>query len=73
MALAPPAGRERLVAVWSRAPLPLSPEGLRRLAGDDQVTGAYRATRDLERVQESVLDLVPEDWHALVLELDHQT
>jgi hypothetical protein len=72
VAVTPPAGRERLFAVWSRVPPPLPLHELFRLAGGEGlVSPAYRATRNLERVQESVQQLRPEDWHAVVLELDH--
>jgi hypothetical protein len=73
VALTPPAGGERLFAVWSRVPLPLSLEELFRMArGENQpVSSAYRATRNMERVQASVQQLRPEDWRAVVLELDH--
>jgi len=71
VALTPPAGRERLFAVWSREPLPLSPEELLRLAQEGGVSAPYRATRNMERVQDSVRRLRREDWHAVVLELDH--
>ncbi|MCI0463644.1 MAG: serine/threonine-protein kinase [Gemmataceae bacterium] len=69
--LTPPAGPERLVAVWSRAPLSLAE--LHSLAGqkDREVSRPYLATRDMKRVQESVQRLRPEDWYAVVLELDH--
>jgi hypothetical protein len=71
--LTPPTGRERLFAVWSRAPLPLLPEQLRSLAdrGELPGSGAYHATRGMKRVQQSVQKLPPDDWHAVVLELDH--
>jgi hypothetical protein len=71
VALTPPAGRERLFAVWSRQPLPLSLEELLRLTQEDCVSASYRATRNMERVQASVHRLRREDWHAVVLELDH--
>jgi hypothetical protein len=29
------------------------------------------AMRDMKRVQQSVQQLRPEDWHSVVLELDH--
>jgi hypothetical protein len=58
----PPAGRERLFAVWSRHPLPLRFDLLHSLV---------LATSDMKRVQQSVQDLGPEDWHAVTLELDH--
>jgi serine/threonine protein kinase len=71
--LTPPAGRERLVALWSRWPLPLRLEELLSLAERGEVPGSapYRATRDMVRVQESVQNLRPEDWRAVVLELEH--
>jgi serine/threonine protein kinase len=70
VALTPPAGNERLFAVWSRIPLSLEKvvELTRR---DASVSPSYRATRGMERVQESVQRLRREDWHAVVLELDH--
>jgi serine/threonine protein kinase len=73
VALTPPAGGERLFAVWSRVPLRLPLEELFRLArGDnDPVSPSYRATRNMERVQASVQQLRPEDWRAAVLELEH--
>jgi hypothetical protein len=74
VALTPPAGDERVVAVWSRVPLPLPLEELFRMTQDskDPVSAPYRATRNMERVQASVQQLRREDWHAMVLELDHQ-
>jgi serine/threonine protein kinase len=70
--IAPP-GRERLVAIWSRGPLPLQPEQLHSLVErvEIPVSRPYRATRDMRRVQGSVQQLRPEDWHAAILELDH--
>lgn len=71
--LTPPPGKERLFAVWSQAPLPLRPENLLNLAADKSVSPAYRATRDLKRVQQSVADLQPGSCATTVLELDHQS
>jgi hypothetical protein len=69
----PPAGSERVFAVWSRAPLPLSlAELTRQAAGEAPVSPAYRATRNLVLVEESVQRLPGEDWRAAVVELDHQ-
>jgi hypothetical protein len=62
--LTPPAGRERLYAVWSRAPL--SREHLTDL-GRPGV-----AVRDMQKVQEAVDELPAEDWHAVLLVLDHE-
>jgi serine/threonine protein kinase len=75
IAMTPPAGRERLFAVWSRQPLPLRVDQLPSLV-DGATPGQpesqpYRATRDMNRVRQSVQQLRREDWHAVVLELHH--
>jgi hypothetical protein len=73
--LTPPAGRERLVAVWSRQPLPLRPDQLHSLVegrdGDPPASRPYVATRDMKRVVQTLEQLRPENWHVVVLELDH--
>ncbi len=71
--LTPPAGRERLVAVWTRRPLPLRLDQLPSLVegGDLPASRPYRATRDMKRVQQSLEGLDRQDRHAVVLELDH--
>jgi serine/threonine-protein kinase len=71
--LTPPAGRERVFTLWSRAPLPLRLDELLRLAEGGHVPGSgpYRATRDMVRVQRAVGRLAAEDWHAVVLQLNH--
>jgi hypothetical protein len=69
--LSPPAGRERLLALWSRSPLPLNLEELLSLVEGKEADKATNATRDLKRVQASVQQLRPEEWHATVLELTH--
>jgi hypothetical protein len=71
--LTPPAGRERLVALWTREPLALRRDELRTLAeqGEVPVTGPARTTRDLELVQESVEGLTAGEWEAAVVELRH--
>jgi serine/threonine protein kinase len=67
----PPAGRERLVAVWTREPARLGDDALRELAGEKAPPpGPYRATRDMVRVQESIGRLPPEDRQVVVLELE---
>jgi serine/threonine protein kinase len=75
--MTPPAGRERLFAVWTRQPLPLRLDQLHSLVerenGDSRASRPYVATRDMKRVQQSVHQLRPEDWHAVVLELDHSS
>jgi serine/threonine protein kinase len=72
--MTPPAGRERLFAVWSRQPLSLHLDQLRSLVEptrDSPASRPYVATRDMKRVQHSIQQLRPEDWHAVVLELNH--
>jgi serine/threonine protein kinase len=73
--MTPPAGQERLFAVWTRQPLSLRLEQLHSLVqstkGDSPPSRPYVATRDMKRVQQSVEQLRPEDWHAVGLELDH--
>ena len=70
----PPAGRERLFAVWTRRPLRLGLEQLQRLAVGEAAWASreYQATRNMVRMKESVQQLPAEDWHAVVLELDHR-
>jgi RNA polymerase sigma factor (sigma-70 family) len=73
--MSPPAGRERLFAVWRRQPLPLGLDQLLSLVGrkaeDHPASRPYVATRDMKRFQQSVQQLPPEDLHWVVLELDH--
>jgi serine/threonine protein kinase len=71
--LTPPAGNERLFALWTRQPLPLRLAELRSLVEEGTVPGgtAYRATRDMVRVQKSLQQIAPQDRHAVVLELEH--
>ena len=73
--MTPPAGRERLFAVWTRQPLSLRLDQLHSLVEPRErgfpASRPYVATRDMKRVQQSVQQLRPEDWHAVVLELDH--
>jgi serine/threonine protein kinase len=72
--LTPPAGCERVFALWTREPLALRPEELLGLAerGELAVSGPSRATRNMARVQQSLQQLPPGSWHVAVLELNHQ-
>jgi hypothetical protein len=72
--LQPPAGRERLFAVWSRRPLALSLEQLHGAVarGEVPLSEAYRATRNMVKVKQSVAQLPRGEWQAVVLELDHR-
>jgi serine/threonine protein kinase len=68
--MTPPAGRERLFAVWSRRPFP--PDALPALANRGAAVSApYRATRDMKRVQMSMDRLDRQDGHAVVVEVEH--
>ena len=67
--MTPPAGRERLFAVWSRAPLRSEQlPGLHEQLGPSK---PYRATRDMKRLQNVVQQLQPETRHVAVVEVDH--
>jgi hypothetical protein len=71
--LTPPAGPERLVALWCRRQPELSLAQLASLVGGPAlVSRPYLATRDVMRVQQAVQRLAPDEWHARVVELDHQ-
>jgi hypothetical protein len=69
----PPAGRERLFAVWSRSPLTLPLAQLHSAVTRDEVplSAPYRATRNMVKVKQSVEALPSGEWHAVALELDH--
>jgi serine/threonine protein kinase len=67
-----PAGRERLVAVWSSRPQALAPEQLRQLAGQSEEGAAYRTTRNMVRVKKQMEQLPAEEVRVVVLELDHE-
>ena len=60
----PPTGRERLYAIWTRhaATMPQLADLVR--------PGAQ--LRDMVRVQDALSSLPEEDWHAVLLELEHQ-
>jgi hypothetical protein len=66
--LRPPAGREVLFALWTRAPLPL-PDLLRSPEAADGPGQPALATADLERLYVALRRLPPEDWQAVVLEV----
>jgi hypothetical protein len=67
--LTPPAGTERLVAVWSREPLTVR---LEDVLGEESAPGPYRSTRDIALLEESVHELPADAWQAAVVELDHR-
>ena len=62
--LIPPTGRERLYAIWTR-----------QAATAAQLADLIRPgalLRDMVRVQDALAALPEADWHAVMLELDHQ-
>jgi hypothetical protein len=70
----PPAGRERLFAVWSRRPLTLPLAQLHGavMQGEGPLSSPYRATRNMVKLKQSVEALPPGEWQAVVLEVDHE-
>jgi serine/threonine protein kinase len=70
LVLALPAGQERMFAVWSSKPLPVSMSELRSLT-EGEGSKASRSTRDIVRVRHAV-DESAEECRAVVLELAHE-
>jgi hypothetical protein len=75
LVLAPPAGRERMFAVWSSRPLPVSARELRSLTEDrgEEGTGASRSSRDIVRVRRAVEETGPAECRVVVLEVEHES
>jgi hypothetical protein len=70
LVLTPPAGRERMFAVWSSQPLPVSAGELRSLVEGEREPSASRASRDIVRVRRAVEEAATE-CRVVVLELEH--
>lgn len=72
--MTPPTGRERLCAIWTRKPRLLSVTHLQSLAdgGELPVSRAYQATRDMQRVRQTLEQCPSDDWDAATLELEHE-
>jgi hypothetical protein len=71
--VSPPAGTERMIAVWRREVPPLSLAELARQAGEDAVVSrGYRAMRNPALVDEAVQGLHAEDQEEAVVELEHR-
>jgi hypothetical protein len=65
----PPAGRERLCAVWTRRPLgPVELQGF--VSGGLAPSSPHQASRNKVRVKRSVQRLPGEDCQVVVVELD---
>ncbi|HTU20806.1 MAG TPA: serine/threonine-protein kinase [Gemmataceae bacterium] len=72
LVLSPPAGRERMFAVWSSTPLPVSIKELRSIAEEDGGSTASRSSRDIVRVRQAVEETSPAKCRVEVLELEHE-
>jgi hypothetical protein len=72
LVLCPPAGRERLFAVWSSKPLPVSARELWSLAEGEQESRASRSCRDIVRVRRAVEAAGQAECRVVVLELKHE-
>lgn len=74
LVLEPPAGRERILAIWSSRPLPVSARELRSLAeakGEER-SRASRSSRDIMRVRQVVEETAATERRVVVLELEHE-
>jgi serine/threonine-protein kinase len=69
--LTPPAGQERVFAVWTARPVALAATDLRAVAPEGTVSRAYAATRDLQRLSSALARLPADERAAVVVELDH--
>ncbi len=76
----PPAGTERLFALWTARPLPLREADLRAAASGQAPAPSpeYAATRNMARLKQAVQGLKqavqglrPEEWATAVLEVEH--
>ena len=69
----PPAGTERLFALWTARPLPLREVDLRAAASGKELapSSAYTATRNMAQMKKAVQGLRPEEWATAVLEVEH--
>jgi serine/threonine protein kinase len=74
LVLFPPAGRERMFAVWSSRPLPVSTKELLALAEGKGGEGsrASRSSRDIARVRRAVEEAGPAECGVVMLELEHE-
>jgi serine/threonine protein kinase len=74
LVLESPAGRERMLAVWSSRPLPVSARELRGLAegkGEDG-SRAARSSRDIVRVRQAMAEAGAAKCRVVVLEMEHE-
>jgi serine/threonine protein kinase len=72
LVLDPPAGKERVFAVWSSGPLPVKVRELRSLVEEEDGSKASRSSRDIVRVRRAVEETGPAECRVVVLELEHK-
>jgi hypothetical protein len=73
LVLDPPAGRERMLAVWSSRPLPVSVKELRGLVeGKGEGSRACQSSRDILRVRQAVAEAGAAECRVVVLELEQE-
>lgn len=70
--LAPPAGKERMFAVWSSRPLPVSANELRGLTEAEDGSRASRSSRDIVRMRRVVGEMGVTECQVVVLEVEHE-
>jgi serine/threonine protein kinase len=70
LVLALPAGRERMFAVWSSKPLPVSMSELRSIV--EEGSKASRSSRDIVRVRRAVEEMGSAESRVVVLEVEHE-
>jgi serine/threonine protein kinase len=71
--LEPPAGRERLVALWTRGPISIDLGGQTPLEPNEvSPSEEYRATRTLEHIRQAIQELPASDCQTVVLEFQHK-
>jgi serine/threonine protein kinase len=69
-----PAGREQLVAIWTRQPVALPLADLAREIAtryEEPVSGEYRTSRAIAAVKGVLRQLPPADWGIAIRELEH--
>ncbi len=75
LVLAPPAGQERILAIWSKTSRPVRQEELESFVGRQTrvMPRPYYATRDIVSLEKALHGLPNEDWAVVALELDHHS
>ena len=69
--MVPPAGRERLCAVWTRSKLSLDQSDFAALASVQATDAPSQLTRDITCVAETFQDLPRFDYQLAILDIEH--